>query len=190
MKVPVSMSNRHLHLSQQDAEVLFGQGYELTVKKELSQPEQFACKEVITIKGPKGEINKVRVLWPYRPQTQVEILMGDNYKLGTKAPVRMSGDLAESEAITLIGPEGTVELNEGLIVAQRHIHMTLEDAANYELNNGDTVSVKVEWPRGVTFHNVAVRANEKSALDMHIDSEEGNAAGMTACGIECEIIKN
>ncbi len=188
MKLPVSLSNRHIHLSKTDAEILFWEWHELTNLKELSQPGQFACEEVVTIKGPKSEIGKVRVLGPYRNQTQIEILMWDNYKLGTKAPIRMSGDLAGSEAIEIIWPKGSVQLEEGLIVAQRHIHMTLEDLEKFNVTDGQVVDVEVQWERGMVFHNVIVRWHKDFALDMHIDSEEWNAAGISIRGTEGEII--
>ncbi|MDR2540887.1 MAG: phosphate propanoyltransferase [Candidatus Peribacteria bacterium] len=178
MRVPIGISNRHLHLSQEDANTLFGANYECRQMKDLSQPGQYACEETLTIKGPKGEITGVRVLGPYRKFTQVEILASDNYKLGTKAPVRESGDLEGSAEIEIIGPNGSVGLKQGLIVAQRHIHMTVADAENFGVKNGDIVKVSTSGERAVVFENVVIRASDKFALDMHIDMDEANGAGL------------
>ena len=188
MKTPISMSNRHIHLSQEDANILFGNNYELTPIKELSQPGQFASEEIVTIKGPKWEINKVRILWPYRLQTQVEILMWDNFKLGTKAPIKMSGELKNTEAIEIFGPMWSISLTEWLIVAQRHIHMNNEEAKKFGVKNEDVVNVKVEGKRGLEYTNVAIRVSNRSALDMHIDTEEWNAAGLSIKWAEWEVI--
>ena len=127
-EIPVGVSNRHAHLSQEDLDMLFGKGYKLTKIKDLSQPGQYACKETITICGPKGAIEKVRILGPIRSKTQVEVLAGDCVKLGTAAYPRLSGDLANTPGVTLVGPKGATQIKEGLIVAQRHIHMTPCDA--------------------------------------------------------------
>ena len=168
--IPVGVSNRHLHLSQADQDVLFGAGYQMTPIKDLSQPGQFACKEMVTICGPKGAIEKVRVLGPVRNKTQVEILTGDGFKLGVSAPARQSGDLEGTPGITIVGPKGSVQIKEGLIVAQRHIHMTLEDAAAYGVHDGQIVDIEIEGPRGGTYANVIVRANNTSALECHLDT--------------------
>lgn len=173
--IPVGISNRHLHLSQADLDALFGEGYQLTKIKDLSQPGQFACKETITICGPKGAIESVRILGPVRSKTQVEILAGDCFKLGVVAPSRLSADLQGTPGITIIGPKGSVQTKEGLIVAQRHIHMTLQDAARIGVCDGENVSIQIEGPRGGIYTNVAVRANDASALECHIDNEEANA---------------
>ena len=178
--IPVGVSNRHLHLSQADLDTLFGVGYQLTPIKDLSQPGQFACKETVTICGPKGAIEKVRVLGPVRSKTQVEILTGDGYKLGVTAPARLSGDLAGTPGITIVGPKGSVQTSEGLIVAQRHIHMTPQDAANYGVHDGQIVDIIVEGPRGGTYANVAIRANDASALECHVDTEEANAMSINS----------
>lgn len=173
--IPVGVSNRHIHLSQADLDVLFGPGYQLTPIKDLSQPGQFACKETVTICGPKGAIEKIRVLGPVRSKSQIEILTGDGFKLGAKAPARLSGDLTGTPGITIIGPKGSVQTNEGLIVAQRHIHMTPQDATAHGVHDGDVVSIEIEGSRGGIFHNVAIRANDTSALECHLDTEEANA---------------
>lgn len=173
--IPVGISNRHIHLSQADLETLFGAGYQLTKTKDLSQPMQYACNETLTIAGPKGAIEKVRILGPVRSESQVEILQGDCFKLGIKAPVRLSGDLEGTPGITLIGPKGSVFLKKGLLIAQRHIHMTLEDAKNLGVTDGEKVTIQVDGLRGGTYSNVVIRANNNSALEFHIDTEEANA---------------
>jgi propanediol utilization protein len=178
--IPVGVSNRHLHLSQADLETLFGAGYELTNIKDLGQPGQFACKETLTVVGPKGAIEKVRVLGPVRKATQVEILAADGFKLGVKAPVRQSGDLAGSPGVTLVGPKGSVVLKEGTIVALRHIHMNLADAARYGVKDGDIVSMEFGGERGGIMNNVLIRANDSSALECHVDTEEANAFGISS----------
>lgn len=178
--IPVGVSNRHLHLSQSDQDILFGAGYQMTPIKDLSQPGQFACKETVTICGPKGAIEKVRVLGPVRSKTQVEILTGDSFKLGVSAPARQSGDLAGTPGITIVGPKGSVQISEGLIVAQRHIHMTIQDAAKYGVHDGQIVDIEVEGPRGGTYANVIVRANDTSALECHLDTEEANAMSINS----------
>ena len=178
--IPVGVSNRHLHLSQADQDVLFGAGYQMTPIKDLSQPGQFACIVMVTICGPKGSIEKVRVLGPVRNKTQVEILTGDGFKLGVSAPARQSGDLEGTPEITIVGPKGSVQIKEGLIVAQRHIHMTLEDAAAYGVHDGQIVDIEIEGPRGGTYANVIVRANNTSALECHLDTEEANAMSINS----------
>jgi len=188
MRLSIGISNRHLHLSQEDANTLFWANYECKKIKDLSQPGQYACEEAVTIKWPKGEIWGVRVLGPYRKFTQVEILAGDNYKLGTKAPLRESGDLEGSESIEIVGPYGKVCLTQGLIVAQRHIHMTVADAKDFWVENEQIVSVKVSGDRALVFQNVVIRVDDKFALDMHIDTEEGNAAGL-GMGAWGELVK-
>jgi len=180
MRTPIGISNRHIHLSQSDANTLFGSNYQLTKMKDLSQPGQFAAEETVIIKGPKSEIAKVRVLGPYRKFSQVEILASDNFKLGTNAPLRLSGDLEGSEAIEVIGPNGTLHLNQGLIVAKRHIHMTVADAELFGVTDGEIVKVKTPGERGLVFDNVVIRVDDSLLLDMHIDIDEANAAGLGA----------
>ena len=178
--IPVGISNRHIHLSQADLETLFGPGYELTKIKDLKQPGQIACKETVTIVGPKGALEKIRVLGPVRKATQVELLLGDSFKLGIKPPTRMSGDLAGTPGCTIVGPAGTVVLSEGCIVAQRHIHMTAAEAAAYGVTNGQIVSMEFDGPRCGTLGNVAIRAGEGHALECHVDTEEANAVAITS----------
>ncbi|WP_353894513.1 phosphate propanoyltransferase [Proteinivorax hydrogeniformans] len=187
-KVPVGVSNRHLHLSSADIETLFGAGYELKPLKELSQPGQYAAEEVVTVLGPKGSIEKVRVLGPARNQTQVEVSKTDSFKLGITPPVRDSGDLSESSSIILKGPKGQVELKEGAIIAQRHIHMHTSDAEKLGLKDKQLVSVKTEGKRSVIFNNVLARVKDSFALEFHIDTDEANCAELKN-GELVEIIK-
>lgn len=176
--VPVGISNRHIHLSQADLDQLFGAGYQLTPMKELSQPGQFACKETVTICGPKGAIEKVRVLGPVRKETQIEIVAGDCFKLGVKAPAKLSGDLAGTPGITVVGPKGSVQTAQGLIVAQRHIHMAPADAQAYGVQDGQIVKIRVGGLRGGIYDNVAIRVTTSSKLECHLDTEEANAMGV------------
>ncbi|MGY3723862.1 Propanediol utilization protein [Granulicatella balaenopterae] len=177
--IPVGISNRHIHLSQETLERLFGEGYELTKLKDLSQPGQYACKETVMVCGPKGVIEKVRILGPVRKETQVEILVGDSFKLGVKPVVRMSGKLEETPSVTLVGPKGSCELDRGVIVAQRHIHMLPSDAEALGVKNHDIVSLEVGGIRGGILNDVIIRAVPNSQLECHIDTEEANALGIT-----------
>ena len=179
-EIPLGVSNRHVHLSQADLNSLFGEGYQLTNSKDLSQPGQYACKETVTICGPKGAIEKVRILGPVRSKTQVEVLTGDSFKLGVVSQARLSGDLQGTPGITLIGPKGSVQTTEGLIVAQRHIHMTPQDAQRFGVHDGQSVRIEIKGPRGGIYNNVAVRANDASALECHIDTEEANAMNLNS----------
>jgi propanediol utilization protein len=179
-EIPVGVSNRHIHLSQEDLNRLYGEGYQMTKLKDLLQPGQYACKETVTICGPKGAIEKVRILGPVRSKTQVEILEGDGFKLGRGTQTRMSGDLQGTPGITLIGPKGSVQIYEGLIVAQRHIHMGPEDAKHFGVHDGQIVSIEINGPRGGILNNVAIRANDASILECHIDIEEANAMGVNS----------
>lgn len=173
--VPVSISARHLHLQQEHVEILFGKGYELTKYKEISQPGQYACNEKVTLKGPKGTIENVRVLGPLRKHTQVEISRTDARKIGVNPPVRNSGNIAGSAGITLIGPIGSISLQEGCIIADRHIHMTPKDANEYGVIDKQKVSVLVEGAKGGVMGQVTIRVNNRYALDMHIDTDDANA---------------
>ena len=177
--VPVGVSNRHIHLSTEDLETLLGEGYQLTPIKDLSQPGQFACKEQLTIVGPSlRPIEGVRVLGPVRKASQVEISRTDSFTLKVKPPVRESGDIAGSAPITIIGPKGTVTLKEGCIIANRHIHMSDEEGKAFGLNDGDYVTVEVNGERRTTFYDVQVRVNKAFRLEMHIDTDDANAAGI------------
>lgn len=174
-QIPVWVSNRHIHLSKKDADVVLGEGYELKVLKDLSQPGQFACEETLTIKWPKWQIDGVRILGPYRRDTQVEIMLWDSFKLWIQAPIRLSGDLDGSPGLEIVGPQGSVVLEKWLIVALRHIHIHTDQLKDYWLVDGQIVKVKFNWPRGLVFEEVVVRANDQSELDFHIDMEEANA---------------
>ena len=174
-KILVETSARHIHLTKEHIEVLFGAGHQLTVKKMLSQPGQFACEEKVTVKGEKGEL-KMSVLGPERKATQVEVSLTDARTLGVKTPVRESGDIAGSGACTLVGPCGTVEISEGVIAAKRHIHLTPETAAELGLSDKQIVSVKLDTERSLVFGDVVVRVSDKFAPAMHIDTDESNAA--------------
>jgi putative phosphotransacetylase len=176
--VPIAASNRHIHLSPQHVERLFGRGYKLTKLKDLSQPGQFAAQETVTLLGPKGKIPNVRVLGPARGSTQVEVSLFDGFTLGVKPPIRNSGDITGSESITIQGPRGQITINEGLICAARHIHMNTNDGAAFGVQDGDLVQVKVDGVRGVIFSNVLIRVSPKYKLEMHIDLDEANAAGI------------
>ncbi|WP_226643111.1 phosphate propanoyltransferase [Mesobacillus subterraneus] len=176
--VPVSVSARHVHLQQEHVNQLFGEGYSLTKLKEISQPGQFACNEQVTIEGPKGKIEKVRILGPLRSQTQVEIARTDARKLGLTPPVRNSGNLAGSSPISIIGPKGKVVLQEGCIIADRHIHMTPKDAAQFGVRDKQKVSVLVDGEKAGIMGQVTIRIRENYALDMHIDTDDANAFGL------------
>lgn len=178
--IPVGVSNRHVHLSQHDLEQLFGQGYELEKMKELSQSGQYACKETVTICGPKGVLEKVRVLGPVRNETQVEILAGDCFKLGVKAPIKLSGDLDGTPGITLVGAKGSVQIKKGVIVAQRHIHMTPSDAEKFGVRDGQCVDLEVSGVRGGVLKNTMIRVTQQSGLECHVDTEEANALGLNS----------
>lgn len=177
-KVPVGLSNRHLHVSKEHLEKLFGPGYELTEFKVLSQPGQYACEEKVDIVGPKGTLKGVRILGPVRKETQIEVLAADAYKLGLKVPVRDSGDLEGTPGVKIVGPKGEVDLDYGVIVAARHIHMHPDDAKAFGVEDFQRVKVRVEGMRGLVFDNVLIRVSPSYALDMHLDTEEGNAAGI------------
>lgn len=177
--IPVGISNRHIHLSKADVNTLFGEGYLLTRTKDLSQPGQYACKEALTICGPKGAIENVRILGPERQESQVEVLRTDCFKLGLKAPVKLSGELQGTPGITLAGPKGSILLSQGVIVAQRHIHMSLEDAQRFGVRDGELVTIQINGLRGGTYTNVAIRANNTSQLECHIDTDEANAMDLT-----------
>ena len=189
MKFLVETSARHVHVTQEHLEILFGKGYELTKKKDLSQPGQYACEERVTVVGPKKELKGVSILGPVRKATQVELSLTDARSIGVAAPVRESGDVAGSAGCKLIGPAGEVELTEGVIAAKRHIHATPADAEQLGVKNGDIVSVKVDTDgRSLVFGDVVDRVSDSYALAMHIDTDESNAAG---CGREQygEIVK-
>ena len=186
--VLIETSARHIHVSQADLETLFGAGYELTKKKDLSQPGQFACEERVAVIGPKGEFKGVSILGPVRPDSQLEISLTDARSIGIQALVRESGDIEGTNGCKLVGPKGEVTLDKGVIAAKRHIHMTPEDAAEYGVVDKQVVSVKISGTgRETIFGDVVCRVSERFALAMHIDTDESNAAGCTP-GMTGEII--
>ena len=174
----VDTSARHIHVTQEHLEILFGKGHELTKKKDLSQPGQFACEERVTIVGPKKELAGVSILGPVRPETQVELSATDARSIGISAPVRESGDVAGSGACKIVGPAGEIEISEGVIVAKRHIHLTPADAEELGVVDKQVVWVKVETPeRSAVLGDVVCRVSDKYARAMHIDTDESNAIG-------------
>jgi putative phosphotransacetylase len=175
-EVPVGISNRHVHICRKDLGVLFGPGADLTVMKPLSQPGQFAAEEKVTLVGPKRSLEGVRILGQMRSYTQVEISRTDAYYLGLEAPIRDSGDLEGTPGLILKGPCGELKLERGVIIARRHIHMTEQDAEQFKVRDKDLVQVLVEGPRPVVFADVLVRVDNTFALEMHIDTDEANAA--------------
>ena len=186
--VLVETSARHVHVTSETLAILFGEGYELTPKKDLSQPGQFACEERVAVVGPKGSFPAVSILGPVRPANQVEISLTDARSIGVTAPVRESGDIEGSGACKLVGPKGEVEIDCGVIAAKSHIHATPEDAEKYGLQDKQVVSVKIESDgRSLVFGDVVVRVSPKFALAMHIDTDESNAAGAVP-GMMGEII--
>lgn len=176
--VPIGVSNRHIHLSRADMDDLFGVGSDLTWKKELGQPGQFAAEETVTIRGPKGELSRVRVLGPLRDETQVEISVADGFVLGVKPPIRESGQLDGTPGFEIIGPKGRVQKKRGVIAALRHIHMTPEFAQTLGLSDKQLVQTEVIGLRGAILMNVLVRVSDQFALEMHMDVEEANAMGV------------
>lgn len=188
-KIPIGVSARHVHLAQAEVEQLFGENYQLTPKFELSQPGQFAAEETVVIAGPKGSIERVRILGPARSLSQVEVSWTDAMRLGIKPPLRISGDIQGSSPVTLIGPKGSVVLNEGLIIAQAHIHMSPEDSAKFNVMDGQSVQIKVEGIRPIILSNVVIRVSERYRLEMHIDTDEANA-GLIQQGTVAEIVQH
>lgn len=177
-QVPVGISNRHLHLSEADTEKLFGEGYSLTKKKELSQPGQFASEETVTLIGPKGSLPGVRVLGPIRKATQIELALTDAFRLGVKPPVRDSGNHEDTPGLEIQVGDKKISIYCGVIIALRHIHMTNEDADKYGVKDKDIVKVKADGARGGIFDNVLIRVRDDYALDFHIDTDEANAFGL------------
>ncbi len=175
--IPIAISARHIHLTREAVDVLFGKGYELTKLKDISQPGQYACNETLNVIGPKNSIANVRILGPLRPAVQVEISRSDEFLLGVDAPVRDSGDVAGSAGLTLQGPHGELLLTEGVICARRHIHMAPEDAEHFGLKDKDVVEVAVDSDgRDLVFGDVLIRVSAKYVTEMHVDTDEANAA--------------
>lgn len=177
-QVPIGVSARHIHLSKEHIALLFGAGYELKEMKALSQPGQYAAEETVAVVGPKGRFDKVRILGPARSKSQLEVSRTDAFALGVNPPVRESGHIDGTPGIKVIGPAGEVELQEGVIVAARHIHFHTDDAAKWGIADKQELTVRVEGERGVTFEHVIARVSDQFALDMHIDTDEANAAGI------------
>jgi len=178
VKIPIEISARHVHLSQKNLDILFGKGYILTKKNVLSQPGEFAANETVDICFQNKTISNVRIVSPLRLETQVEISLTDAYNLELPAEIRVSGDLKNTQGILLVGPEGKVELKNGVIVAQRHIHVSFREALKLGINGKKSVSVKIGGQRMTTFHNIIVRKTENYRLVLHLDTDEGNAAGI------------
>lgn len=176
--IPIGVSNRHVHLSTEAVERLFGKGYQLTKYKELSQPGQFAAEETVTVIGEKGKLKNVRVLGPARDMTQLEISLSDGFGVGLRPPIRLSGNIEGTPSFTLQGPKGQMKINQGLICAARHIHMHPTDAVMFNVKDGEKVDVFVPGERGVTFHDTLIRISESFRLEMHIDFDEANAANI------------
>lgn len=176
--IPVEISAHHVHLSQADVEALFGPGHQLTPMHELSQPGQYACEEKVHLVGPKGRIANVRVLGPTRKETQVEIAMTEQFKLGVQPPIRQSGDLSGTPGLTLEGPHGSTQIERGVICAQRHIHMSPDDALRFRVRDNTVVRVRIAGERELIFGDVVVRVNPAFRLAMHIDTDEGNAGNI------------
>ncbi|MGN0955732.1 phosphate propanoyltransferase [Megasphaera sp.] len=178
-RIPIGVSNRHVHVSRADLDRLYGKDYALTHKSELGQPGQFAANETVTLQGPKGTFEHVRILGPVRSQSQVEISKTDSFRLGVKAPITLSGHLQGTPGITLIGPRGTVDLPCGVIIAKRHIHMTPAQAAARHLKDGQIVDVETFGERRGILGDVIIRVSDTAGLEMHIDVDEANACSLS-----------
>jgi putative phosphotransacetylase len=187
-KIKIEVSARHIHLKKKDFEKLFGEGAELTVMKELSQPGMFAANETVKIKNGFFEIDKVRVVGPLRSYTQIELSKTEARNFKVDPPIRRSGDIKNTPGMTIVGPKGQVEIENGVIIAKRHIHMTPKDAEEISVKDGDLLGVQTVGDRGLVFENVVARVDDSYAWAMHIDTDEGNAAGIDRCG-NGEIIK-
>jgi putative phosphotransacetylase len=186
-KVIVEISARHVHLSEEHIAVLFGAGSSLTQKRDLSQPGQFLCEERVTLVGPKSSFERIAILGPARKDTQVELSFTDARTLGIEAPIRESGDIKGSSAIQIVGPVGSVNIVEGVIIAKRHIHITPEDAEKYGVSDKQIVKVRVLGGRSLIYDEVVIRVNLNFQTRMHIDFDEANAAAIS-CEVEGEII--
>lgn len=178
-RIPIGVSNRHVHVSRADLDRLYGKDYALTHKSELGQPGQFAANETVTLQGPKGTFEHVRILGPVRSQSQVEISKTDSFRLGVKAPIALSGHLQGTPGITLIGPRGTADLPCGVIIAKRHIHMTPAQAAARHLKDGQIVDVETFGERRGILGDVIIRVSDTAGLEMHIDVDEANACSLS-----------
>lgn len=188
-KIPLEVSARHLHLCQKDLDFLFGKNYPLKPIKGLSQPGEFASDSVISLVGPKGTIERVRVIGPVRAATQVEISLTDARLLGINPPINVSGDLTGAADIKVVNGKKVLDLKAGVIAAKRHLHLSLEEAKKLKLTNGQEVSFKTVGDRGLVFDHVAVRAGEKYKMAFHVDTDEANAAGLKGEGEMAELVK-
>ncbi|MEG0961297.1 MAG: phosphate propanoyltransferase [Lachnospiraceae bacterium] len=177
-QVPIGVSNRHVHVNQEDLEILFGKGYQLTKKSDLKQPGQYASNETVTIRGPKGQFEHVRILGPVRSQSQIEISKTDSFRLGIRPPIRESGNLAGTPGLEIEGPKGTVILPQGAMIALRHIHMTPKQAAAMGVKDKDIVEVETFGERHGVFGDVLIRVSEQFSLEMHVDVDEANACSL------------
>lgn len=189
MKIPIEISARHVHLSKEDARILFGENYQFKILKELSQTGQFSYEETVKLVGSKEELENVRYLGPFRDKTQVEISETDARKLGIDSPIRASGDLAGTPGVKIIGPKGEVGLKEGVIIALRHIHMDPENAKKLGIKDGDKVKVDINGIRDLIFESVLARVRPDFKLAMHLDTDEANAAGIDEENHFGELIK-
>lgn len=188
MKIMVETSARHIHLTQQDLDTLFGAGYELTPKKSLSQPGQFACAEKVEVVGPKGSI-KLSILGPVRKRSQVELSKTDARSIGIDAPLRLSGDIDGTPGCKVVGPKGAVELDAGVIIAKRHAHFTPEQAAAYGVVDGERIGIRLEYNgRSLIFGDVEARVSTTAGLAVHIDTDEANAAGLAGT-VDGEVVQ-
>lgn len=188
MKIKVGVSAHHVHLKKEHLEILFGNDYNLTFIKNLTQPGQFASNEFVDIKTEQGELKKLRILGPVRDYTQIEISKTDSYKLGVNPPIKNSGDLNGSCGVTIIGPKGEIKVDSGLIIANRHIHISTLDALNLSFKDGQKVKVKVDSEKGGIFDNVYIKISDEAFFELHIDTDDGNAF-MLKSGDEVEIIE-
>ncbi len=188
MKIMVETSARHIHVTQADLDTLFGPGYQLTPKKDLSQPGQFACAEKVEVVGPKSSL-KMSILGPVRPETQIEVAKTDARALGIDVPLRMSADLEGTPGCKVIGPKGEIELKNGMIVAKRHAHFTPEQAQEYGISDGEAIGIRLnENGRALVFEDVIARVSKTAGLAVHIDTDEANAAGLNGT-VEGEVVK-
>ncbi|HWQ29926.1 MAG TPA: phosphate propanoyltransferase [Negativicutes bacterium] len=187
--IPIGISNRHIHLSKEDLETLFGAGYKLTVMKALLQPGQYAAEEIVSVEGPKGSFDNVRILGPIRGETQLELSVSDGYKLGMDVPVRESGSTEGTPGILLRGPKGVIWKATGVIAALRHVHMPIELAMHLGLKDKEMVSVEAGYIRKLLFHNVLVRVSDQFVPELHLDTDEANACGIRS-GDMARIIKD
>ena len=190
MEIPVEISARHVHLSRADVQTLFGAGYTLTRKRDLSQPGQYLCEERVKLVTGSGQIDKVAVLGPERKETQVELSLTDARTLGLKAPIRLSGDLRDAADVIIVGPKGVVTAKGSVIVAKAHVHMTPADAQRYGVEHGQSVSIQMGTERSITLNDVQIRVSKDFQLAVHIDYDEANAAQLSGGQIVGRLLKN